>query len=111
MEKNSCCEKNAPAASAVVPVSKMEFIEDKLRNFQKYLSGFATTPEMVAELNQYSKVEEIVPYLAQLIPVYKMGKMDIIVKGFCDKFNTTDEAFKGKVARYVECFCEVLVAV
>jgi len=111
MEKNCCANTPAPAASAVVPVSKMDFIEEKLRNFQKFLSGFATTPEMVAELNQFNKVEEIVPYLAQLIPVYKMGKMDVIVKGFCDKFNTTDEAFKGKVARYEECFCEVLVAV
>ena len=108
MEKK-CCEIQEAAAAPVVPVSKLAFLEEKLRNFQKYLTAFATTPEMVAELNQYSKMDEIVPYLAQLIPIYKMGKMDAIVKGFCDKFNTTDEAFKAKVARYVECFVETML--
>ena len=94
---------------SVVPQSKRAFLEEKLRNFHVYLQGFAETPEMKAELNQYSNVDEIMPYLVQLIPVYKLGKMDMIVKGFSDKFNTQDEGFKTKIARYVECFCETLL--
>ena len=109
MEKKSCCE-NPPAAAAVsIPKTKTAFIEEKLRNFQKYLSDFAKTPELQKELTQFDSVEQVLPYLATLIPIYKAGKMDVIVKGFCDKFETTDEAFKVKCSRYVECFCETLL--
>ena len=106
MENKSCCE--TPVVN--IPKTKTAFIEEKLRNFQMYLSDFAKTPEVKKELTQFDNVEQVLPYLATLIPIYKAGKMDAIVKGFCDKFETTDEAFKVKCSRYVECFCETLLA-
>jgi len=105
MEKKSCCE-----IAPTVPKTKAHFISEKLKNFQTFLLGYATTPELKAEVGQFERVEQVLPYLATLVPIYKAGKMDLIVKGFCDKFETSDEAFKTKVARYVECFCETLVA-
>ena len=81
-----------------------------MKNFRAFLTEYAKTEETKAKLTQWSSVNEVLPYLAQLIPIYKAGKSDLIVKGFCDEFGTQDDAFKTKVGRYVEMFCEVLLS-
>lgn len=108
MEKKACCESKNEAPT--VPRTKMDFLEEKLKNFRTFLGTHATTPELQKELTQFATVEEVLPFLAQLIPLYKAGQMDLIIKGFSDKFGTTDEAFKTKVGRYIECFCETMTS-
>lgn len=108
MEKKSCCN---PVSAPVRPATtKVAFLDEKLRNFREYLIQFATTPEMVAELQRYQSVEEVLPLLAQSVPVVKAGQVGLIADGFCTKFQTTDEAFRLKVARYMECFVETLLS-
>jgi hypothetical protein len=105
MEKKPCCE----TPTAPQP-TKLEFLEQKLRNFRAYLEPFATTDAVKAQLNQFQSVQDVLPFLAQLLPVYKAGQLTSVVDTFAAEFPGADDAFKAKVARYLECFAETLAA-
>lgn len=100
-----CCQPK----QTTVQVGKKEFLEEKLRNFRTYLLGFAVTEEQKASLDTYSDLSQVLPMLAQLIPLQRTAKLSVAVEGFAKAFNRSeDAAFKGKVQRYLECFTEVL---
>lgn len=101
-----CCAAQTKPAS--VQVGKREFLEGKLRNFRVYLLQYATTDEQKASLDTYTDVAQVLPMLAQLIPLQRAGKLGVAVDGFTKAFCTEDPAFKVKVKRYLECFTEVL---
>jgi hypothetical protein len=64
---------------------------------------------MEALLNQYEP-EAVVPLVVtHLAPLYATGQLSVAVERVCDAFECHEAAFKTKVGRYLECFCETLL--
>ena len=84
------------------------FIEEKAANFRKYLREQSKATNTQSILDSYSN-EQLVPLvLKHLLPLYVSGLLGTAVDHIADTFANHDEAFKAKVQRYLECFCESL---
>ena len=96
----SCCE---PAA-----ITKADFIAAKLKNFRAFVEPYCATKEQREALKTYDSVDSVMPYLLQAIAAQRVGQSEVILAKFYSEFPSADDAFKVKVGRYLNMFCEVL---
>ena len=87
-------------------MSVEEFLKEKATNFQVFLKE-KSSPEHHSKLEGY-KYEDLVAALqTQLIPIYKLGRLEEVSEGIAKEFGLSESEDKAKILRYLNCFCEV----
>ena len=97
----SCCVE--PKA-----LTKGEFITAKLKNFHAFIEPHCSTEDQKKVLATYTTVEDVMPFLLQVVAAHRLGKQDALLNTFCASFPSADDAFRSKLSRYMNMFCEVL---
>jgi hypothetical protein len=94
------------------PQSRAAFLEEKLKNFRAYVLPYCDTKEKKERLAEFGSVEAITPFLLQAVALRQAGTLDQAVDAFASEFRNAPEpeAFKAKVRRYVDMFCDVLTS-
>lgn len=85
------------------------FLRQKASNFKAMLSPFCKSPENQDYLAKYdeTQLEELV--LLYLAPFYKTNTLQLAQDAIVSQLSIDDEEVKGKVLRYLTCFCECLM--
>ena len=92
--------------------TRAAFLEEKLRNFRAFVAPHCDTKEKQLRLNEFASVEAVMPYLLQALALRQAGTLDQAVDAFVAEFGNVPEpdAFKAKVGRYIDMFCDVLTS-
>jgi hypothetical protein len=100
-----CC---STAASAI---SRKAFLEQKLKNFRVFLEPLCITDAQKARLAEYNDVNSVMPFLLQALALRTAGTLTTAINSFVAEFTPPDaKAFRTKVERYVNMFCDVLTS-
>ena len=97
----SCCTE--PTA-----ITKADFITAKLKNFRAFVEPYCASAEQRAALTTYDSVDAVMPFLLHAVAAQRMGQTEALLSKFCASFPSADDAFKAKISRYLNMFCEVL---
>jgi hypothetical protein len=99
-----CC------SSAQKPPSRAEFLAQKLKNFQAYLEPLCSSDAQKAKVKEYATVDAAMPFLLQALALRSAGGLDSAIETFTAEEWKVDDvaAFKAKVGRYINMFCDVL---
>ena len=86
------------------------FLESKLRNFRAFLlaKGRPDMPQLEA-IQQFDSVEDVMPYLNQLVVMNKAGLLDNAVAGICERLELVGDDW-ARVRAYLDCFVDCLTA-
>ena len=106
MEIKSCC--------AVPQLSRAEFLQQKLTNFKAFVEPYCSEDKQKARLQEFSSLDAVMPFLLQALALKKAGALEPALEKFTQEFapfkdTNAEQAFKSKVLRYVDMFCDVLV--
>ena len=85
--------------------SKMEFLQEKLDNFKKFIEENAEDPEQVKAYKNMSMTKLIIMAKAFMIPF--KNDMDTMVNKILEK-TKMDEEHRDKIQQYLECFIDTL---
>lgn len=100
-----CC------STAATTISRKSFLEQKLKNFRAFLEPLCTTDAQKARLAEYNDVDSVMPFLLQALTLKTAGTLTIAINSFAAEFTPPDaEAFRTKVERYINMFCDVLTS-
>ncbi len=93
-------------------MSRAVFLEEKLKNFRAYVAPHCDTKEKQQRLADFASVDAVMPYLLQAVALRQAGTLEQAVEGFTAEFVNVPEpeAFKSKVRRYIDMFCDVLTS-
>ena len=98
----SCCQ----------PTRK-EFLETKLTNFRAFLEEHCFTDEERGIVASFSTVDSVMPYFLQAaaLRAADAAKLEQSIASLESRFSkATDEAFKVKLRRYINMFCDVITS-
>ena len=98
----SCCQ----------PTRK-EFLETKLANFRAFLEERCSTDEERGIVASFSTVDSVMPYLLQAaaLRAADAAKLEQSIAALESRFSkAADEAFKVKLRRYINMFCDVITS-
>ena len=98
----SCCQ----------PTTRRAFLEEKLKNFRKFVAPLCLLDEHKAYFDKFNDLDNAMPYLLQCVALQKAGKLDDAVDHFCAALPACQNmpAVVDKVKRYLTMFVEVLTS-
>jgi hypothetical protein len=89
--------------------TRAQFLAAKLKNFQAYLEPLCSNDEQRARVKEYATVDAAMPFLLQALALRSAGGLDGAIETFTAEWKVDDvAAFKVKVGRYINMFCDVL---
>lgn len=101
----SCCDDKQ---------TKREFLEEKLKNFKAFLEPYCSKDEHKKQLSSFQSLEEALPFMNQaaMVRATSEAQLDIQLDAYCSALlgAKDDKAFRVKVGRYVNMFCDLITS-
>jgi len=96
-------------AACCSTLSRAQFLEQKLKNFRAFVSPLCLTDDQKARLTEYDSVESVMPFLLQLVALKRSGTLAATLDSFAEDLKG-DAAWRAKLGRYADMFCDVLTS-
>jgi hypothetical protein len=93
--------------------SKQEFLEAKVENFRKYITGFKPSQKILDYISQFQE-DQLIPIIAAtLLPIITSDTTDLAAEDLMKELEIPDEKkeeVQKKICAYMKMFVEVLLS-